>query len=67
MIEERSNGVTWFSFARPHTRTEGVEFSMREEFTGLLAPLIGKSIPDMQPTFDEFAGALKKAAEAGKG
>jgi hypothetical protein len=43
-----------------------VEFHMREAFTGLLAPLIGKSIPDMQPAFDEFASALKKAAEAGK-
>jgi hypothetical protein len=38
-------------------------FSMVEEFTGPLAPLIGKSIPDMQPAFDEFAAALKAAAE----
>jgi hypothetical protein len=42
-----------------------VEFTMREEFTGLLAPLITKSIPDMQPAFDEFAAALKKRAESG--
>ena len=28
---------------------DGGEFSMREEYTGLLAPLIGKSIPDLQP------------------
>lgn len=40
-----------------------VEFSMREAFTGLLAPLIGRSIPDMQPAFDEFAAALKREAE----
>jgi hypothetical protein len=40
-----------------------VEFSMREAFTGLLAPLIGRSIPDMQPEFDEFAAALKREAE----
>ena len=26
-----------------------VEFSMREEYTGLMAPLIGRSIPDFQP------------------
>jgi hypothetical protein len=40
-----------------------VEFSMREEYTGLLAPLIGRSIPDLQPAFDEFASDLKQAAE----
>ena len=43
-----------------------VEFSMREEFTGLLAPLITRSIPDMQPAFAEFAGDLKRAAEESK-
>ena len=40
-----------------------VEFSMREQFTGLLAPLIGRTLPDMQPAFDEFAAALKREAE----
>ena len=40
-----------------------VDFSMRETFTGLLAPLIGRTIPDMQPAFDEFAAALKREAE----
>jgi len=40
-----------------------VEFSMREEYTGLLAPLIGRSIPDLQPAFNEFASDLKRAAE----
>jgi hypothetical protein len=39
------------------------DFRMHEEFTGLLAPLIGKSIPDLQPAFDEFATALKREAE----
>ena len=41
-----------------------VEFSMREEYSGLMAPLIGRSIPDLQPAFDEFASDLKRAAEA---
>lgn len=41
-----------------------VEFAMREEYTGLMAPLIGRSIPDLQPAFDEFASDLKRAAEA---
>jgi len=41
----------------------GVEFAMREDFSGLLAPLICKSIPDLQPAFDEFAACLKARAE----
>lgn len=40
-----------------------VEFTMREAFSGLLAPLITKSIPDMQPAFDDFARDLKQQAE----
>jgi len=40
-----------------------VEFSMREIFSGLMAPLIAQSIPDLQPSFDEFAAALKRRAE----
>jgi hypothetical protein len=38
-------------------------FAMREEYTGPLAGLIGKSIPDLQPAFDEFALCLKREAE----
>ena len=41
-----------------------VEFSMREEFRGPLSGLIGRSIPDLQPAFDEFAQCLKRRAEA---
>ncbi len=41
----------------------GVEFSMTEVFSGLLSPLIEKSIPDMQPAFDQFAACLKRRAE----
>lgn len=43
--------------------TGDVEFSMREEFSGLLAPLITRSIPDLQPSFDRFAADLKVYAE----
>jgi hypothetical protein len=43
--------------------SRGVQFSMSEEYTGLLAPLIAKSIPDLQPAFDEFAACLKAYAE----
>ena len=35
------------------------------EFGGLLAPLITRSIPDLQPAFDAFAGDLKRHAESG--
>jgi len=40
-----------------------VLFTMEETFSGPLEPLIGKSIPNMQPVFEEFAAALKKRAE----
>ncbi|MGH1490699.1 MAG: SRPBCC family protein [Acidimicrobiales bacterium] len=39
-------------------------FSMTEEYTGLLAGLITKSIPDMSDSFVQFAAGLKAAAEA---
>lgn len=55
-----------FKGVRTYTLTPkdgGVEFAMREEFSGLLAPLITKSIPDLQPSFNEFAAALKRRAE----
>jgi len=40
-----------------------VEFTMAEVYTGWFAPMITKSIPDLQPAFDEFAACLKKRAE----
>ena len=55
-----------FKGERTYTLTPkagGVEFSMREEFTGLMAPLITKSIPDMAPAFETFAAALKRRCE----
>ena len=58
-----------FKGERTFTLTERgdgtVEFRMSEVFSGLLSPLIERSIPNLQPTFDEFAVALKKRAEAG--
>ena len=56
-----------FTGARTYTLTPqgtAVSFTMTEEFTGLMAPLITRSIPDLQPAFDAFARDLKKAAEA---
>jgi hypothetical protein len=43
-----------------------VEFSMREVFSGLLSPMIAKSIPDLKPDFDAFAASLKRRAESAK-
>jgi hypothetical protein len=73
---EPSRSMVWaggmplglFKGERTFTLTPGlngdVEFLMREEYTGLMAPLICRSIPDLQPAFDEFASDLKRAAEA---
>ena len=41
----------------------GTEFFMREVFSGLMAPLIVRSIPDLQPSFEELAACLKRRAE----
>jgi uncharacterized protein YndB with AHSA1/START domain len=43
----------------PQTR-----FAMREEYTGLLAALIFRSIPDLGPSFQQFADGLKHQAES---
>jgi hypothetical protein len=52
------------TFALAKAANGEVEFSMREEYTGLMAWLIERSIADLQPAFDEFANDLKCAAEA---
>ncbi len=41
-----------------------VEVHTREVFDGLLLPIIGRTIPDLSESFQNFAAALKKAAEA---
>jgi uncharacterized protein YndB with AHSA1/START domain len=43
----------------------GTVFSMREEYTGPLLPLIWRSMPDLQPSFDQFAAGLKQRVESG--
>jgi hypothetical protein len=40
------------------------EFKMEEVYSGLLAPLITKSIPDMTDSFEKFPNGLKDAAES---
>jgi hypothetical protein len=40
-------------------------FTMREEYTGPMLPLIWRSMPDLQPSFEQFARGLKQRAERG--
>ena len=42
-----------------------VTFRMREEYSGPLLPLIWRSMPDLGPSFQQFARGLKQRAEAG--
>jgi uncharacterized protein YndB with AHSA1/START domain len=39
----------------------GTRFTMREEYTGPLAGIIFKSVPDLGPSFRQFAEGLKLA------
>jgi uncharacterized protein YndB with AHSA1/START domain len=45
------------------TEGTGVRFTMREQYTGPLAGMIFKSIPDLGPSFRQFAQGLKHEAE----
>lgn len=54
-------------------RTYGLEpvhegqsrFRVREEYTGTMLPLMWKSMPDLQPSFDQFVTGLKRKVEEG--
>lgn len=55
-------GVRTYSLA-PVVGELGTDFAMTEVYTGALAGLIGRSIPDLGPSFEAFADALQAAAE----
>ena len=60
-------GVRTFRLT-PNASSTGVattRFEMREEFTGPMLPLIWRSMPDLGPSFAQFAAGLKERAEAG--
>jgi hypothetical protein len=70
-------GMTWrggmplglFKGLRTYRLTPGgagTRFEMREAFTGPLVPLIWRSLPDFQPSFDKFARGLKARVERGR-
>lgn len=42
---------------------DGTRFTMEELYTGPLAPLVTRAIPDMTDSFERFADGLKAAAE----
>jgi len=58
-------GVRTFTLAAESEQRTA--FSMHEEFSGPLLGLIGRSIPDLGPWFEQFATALKARAEHGQG
>jgi hypothetical protein len=41
----------------------GVQFEMTEAFSGLMAGLITRSIPDLTPSFERFANGLSSLAQ----
>jgi hypothetical protein len=43
----------------------GTRFTMREEYSGPLLPLIWRTMPDLGPSFRQFALGLKARAESG--
>ena len=43
----------------------GTTFHLREEYTGPLLPLIWRSMPDLGPSFVQFADGLKHRVESG--
>ena len=42
-----------------------IQFTVEEKFSGLLLPLFGKMIPDLNPVFADFCKGLKERAEQG--
>ena len=73
---EPAKAMTWsggmplglFKGVRTFTLTPAGEhatrFTVREEYSGPMLPLIWRSMPDLQPSFDQFARGLKTRSEA---
>jgi hypothetical protein len=55
-------GVRTFSLSPDGTTTR---FTMREEYSGPMLGLIWRSMPDLGPSFEQFARGLKQRAEQG--
>jgi hypothetical protein len=55
-------GVRTFTLAPQGAHT--TEFTMTETFSGLMLPMIRRSLPDFAPQFDAYAADLKRTAES---
>jgi hypothetical protein len=55
-------GVRTFTLSQQDSTT--TRFTLREEYTGPLLSMMWKSMPDLRPSFEQFASGLKKEAEA---
>ena len=51
------------TFALTATDDGRTGFRVREEYSGPLLPLIWRSMPDLQASFEQFAAGLKTRAE----
>ncbi len=64
----RDGSAPMFQGIRTYTLTPkndgSTDFSMAEVISGLMLPMIGGSLPDFGPPFEQYAADLKKAAEA---
>lgn len=62
-----SDGSAVFRGVRTYTLTPNRDgsttFAMEEVFTGIMLPLIGLSLPDFKPVFEQYAADLKREAE----
>jgi hypothetical protein len=54
-------GVRTFTLSPAGNGTN--RFAMREEYSGPLVPMMARSIPDLAPSFAQFAKGLKQRAE----
>ena len=54
-------GVRTFTLTPDGSGT--TRFHMREQYSGPLVPLMARSIPDLGPSFEQFARGLKARAE----
>ncbi|MBM3770916.1 MAG: SRPBCC domain-containing protein [Acidimicrobiia bacterium] len=54
-------GVRAYTLAPNHDGS--TTFAMEETFTGFMLPLIGLSLPDFKPVFEQYAADLKREAE----
>jgi hypothetical protein len=54
-------GVRTFELVPPENGT--TRLTLEERFSGPLRPLIGRTLPDLGPSFEKFASGLKQRAE----